>query len=236
MTTFKLKKPLYPEKVYLKRHFPLYKNALSQLFGENAIPWYKEHGMLGHNGIDVPCPPGTPIMSAHDGKVMQTVTKDNGGGLGVKVVTNDVFPYKDRLVHFWTVYWHFQRVDVRVGQQVKAGDILGLGDNTGISTGSHLHFGLLPCYEQNNYYYKIEPHNGYFGYIDPLPYINQNDMNITEEQLKKLYSLIFKRGLDTDAMGYIGKDLSFVLDELVKSKEHKAYKKLYEAGKQIERL
>jgi len=235
MTEFKLKKPLYPDKLYLKRHFPLYKNALSQLFGENAISWYKEHGMLGHNGIDIPCPPGTPIMVAHDGKIMQTTIVDNGGGLGVKVVTNDVFKYKDRLAHFWTVYWHFERVDVKLGQQVKAGDVLGLGDNTGISTGSHLHFGLLPCYEQNNYYYKIESGNGYFGYIDPLPYINQI-MKISREQLEKIYMLGFKRPLQASDEPYIGHELDFVLDELVKSKEHKVYKKLYEAGKEIEKL
>jgi len=171
-----LQKPVYPEKEYKKRSFPLYRAAISQLFGENAISWYREHGLDGHNGIDIPCPKGTPIFAAHDGKIIQADNVNDSGGMGVKLATHDSYQYKDKVARFWTVYWHFQRVDVSLNQFVKAGEQLGLGDNTGISTGSHLHFGLLPCYEINNYFYKLEPNNGYKGYINPLDFIVKNDI------------------------------------------------------------
>jgi murein DD-endopeptidase MepM/ murein hydrolase activator NlpD len=39
-----------------------------------------------------------------------------------------------------TGYWHLSRIDVSVGQEVEAGDLLGLVGNTGLSTGAHLHW------------------------------------------------------------------------------------------------
>jgi hypothetical protein len=39
-----------------------------------------------------------------------------------------------------TVYGHFSSISVAAGQQVRQGDVLGLGGNTGLSTGKHLHF------------------------------------------------------------------------------------------------
>jgi len=67
-------------------------------------------------------------------------------------------------------------------------------------------------------------------------YLSKTTMKVNKSQLQKLYRLIFKREMGVEAEPYIGHDLDFILDEFVKSKEHKAYKKLYEAGKEIERL
>jgi len=69
-----------------------------------------------------------------------------------------------------------------------------------------------------------------------ITHAKEKPMKITEEQLKKLYNLIFKRDPDEGSTGYIEKSLDFVLDEFLKSKEHKAYSKLYQAAKEIEKL
>ena len=53
------------------------------------------------------------------------------------------------------------------GQEVKCGDLLGLGDSTGLSTGDHLHFGLKPCNKDG---VSSNEGNGYFGAIDPIPF------------------------------------------------------------------
>ena len=180
-----LRKPVYENKPYIRRHYPDYSGAISQLFGENGLPIYKEMGMLGHNGIDVPHPKGIQIVGSHDGIVIEADTVNDAGGMGVKIATNEEYKYKAGGAYFWTVYWHFEKVLVKVGQQVKAGDVLGLGDNTGYSTGSHLHYGLLPCYKKNNYYYKYEGNNGYLGYIDPLPYFKETMFELHKEPKKE---------------------------------------------------
>ena len=54
------------------------------------------------------------------------------------------------------------------------GDVLAESDNTGLSTGPHLHFGLKPVAkgEQSWIWFNVEQKNGYLGAIDPLPYFN----------------------------------------------------------------
>ena len=228
-----LAKPAYKDREYKKRKFPLYAAALSQLFGENLNTFYAELGLLGHNGIDVACPRGTPIYASHDGKVIYR-SLSMTAGLGIKIATNDAYAYEDKVCHFYTIYWHLSQVFVEDNEAVKEGDLIGMSGNTGqYTTGAHLHFGLAPCYEQNNQYIKLYPNNGYGGYIDPLPFILTN---MTEEMLNKLYLLTFKREPDAEASGYIGPPIDFVLNELLKSPEHLAYSKLYEAGKEIENL
>jgi murein DD-endopeptidase MepM/ murein hydrolase activator NlpD len=43
---------------------------------------------------------------------------------------------------YHTIYAHLSRIDVQVDQNVAAGDLIGLADNTGNSFGSHLHLTL----------------------------------------------------------------------------------------------
>ena len=61
------------------------------------------------------------------------------------------------------------------------------------------------------------------------------NMRINREQLEKIYQLAFKRKLDYEAQGYVGRDLDFVLDELLKSKENIYYTRLFKAAKAIEK-
>ena len=61
------------------------------------------------------------------------------------------------------------------------------------------------------------------------------NMKINREQLEKIWLLTFKRKLDYQAHGYVGRDLDFVLDELLKSKENIYYTRLFKAAKAIEK-
>ncbi len=84
-----------------------------------------------HYGIDIKLNTGDPLGSAFDGKVR--ITKYDRGGYGSYVVVRH-----DNGLE--TVYGHLSKVLVEEGQQVRAGEIIGLGGNTGHSTGAHLHF------------------------------------------------------------------------------------------------
>lgn len=147
---------------------------VTQKFGENAVPFYKEMGMKGHNGIDYKVDDGTPVYATHDGTVV-FAGHDNSSGLGIVIRTNEPFDYNGKPTHFKTIYWHLKEgsVLVKVDQKVSTGQKIAEADNTGMSTGTHLHFGLKPIYQGENTYtwLNLEQNNGYFGAIDPLPFM-----------------------------------------------------------------
>ena len=154
-------------------YYPTKPYRVNQHFGENANTFYASLGMLGHNGIDIWAPLGYIVRASHDG----TVTYAGGEqkeGIGVTITTDKEYDYKGGQVYFKTIYWHLLSVSVKYGQKVKAGDVIGYADNTGMSTGSHLHFGLKPCAKQGDFIIEnLEQTNGYFGAIDPAPYWNR---------------------------------------------------------------
>ncbi len=83
-----------------------------------------------HPGIDIPAPIGTPIRAADTGVVRLAGPT---GGYG-----NYTCIQHTRTLS--TCYGHQSRILVRVGQSVRAGQVIGLTGNTGFSTGPHLHF------------------------------------------------------------------------------------------------
>lgn len=128
---------------------------ITQLFGESP-QIYRKWGFPGHNGVDYGVPNGTPISAAAAGTVSQVSFEHGGYGNYVRLI------HKDGSKVFYTYYAHLASASVSAGQKVRTGDVIGLSNNTGASTGPHLHFGL-----------KIEGENpAYKGYVDPMPYFS----------------------------------------------------------------
>lgn len=92
------------------------------------------HPVLGysrmHKGLDYGAPMGSPIIAATDGTV-NFAGWHGGHGNYVQLKQS---------ASFGTGYAHMSRIAVRVGQRVRAGQILGYVGSTGLSTGPHLHF------------------------------------------------------------------------------------------------
>lgn len=84
-----------------------------------------------HKGIDVKVYTGDTIVSAFEGKVRIVKYEPNGYGNYVVIRHNNGLE---------TVYGHLSKHLVIENQKVRAGQPIGLGGNTGRSTGSHLHF------------------------------------------------------------------------------------------------
>ena len=84
-----------------------------------------------HNGLDLKVNIGDTIVAAFDGKVR--IVKYERRGYGKYVVIRH-----DNGLE--TVYGHLSKQLVEENQLVKAGEVIGLGGNTGRSNGSHLHF------------------------------------------------------------------------------------------------
>ena len=93
---------------------------------------YRPRRRRAHYGLDIKVNVGDTIRSAFDGKVR--IVKNQGRrGYGKYIVIRH-----DNGLE--TVYGHLSKQLVAEDQLVRAGDVIGLGGNTGRSTGSHLHF------------------------------------------------------------------------------------------------
>jgi murein DD-endopeptidase MepM/ murein hydrolase activator NlpD len=86
---------------------------------------------LWHKGVDIRLQRGDTVRAAFDGIVR--VTKYERRGYGNVVVVRHANGLE-------TIYGHLSKILVAVNQKVKAGELVGLGGNTGRSTGPHLHY------------------------------------------------------------------------------------------------
>lgn len=168
----------------LQLSYPTETYLVTQTFGANpqiyANPKYG--GIQGHNGLDSIAQHGYSVHASHDGWAWFEV--DQGGGHGVVIVTDKEFDYKEGTSYFKTIYWHLcdgkkepqfkSPLEGKTGlTKVKNGDVIGYADNTGASTGDHLHFGLKPCQKDiKGNFYNIETNNGFLGAINPNPYFD----------------------------------------------------------------
>jgi len=96
-------------------------------YGERIHPVFKTIRI--HNGIDIDAEIGTTIKSSADGKVIK-VGEDGINGKYVRVKSGK----------YEAIYAHCYKINVREGQNVKQGEILGETGDTGIVSGPHLHF------------------------------------------------------------------------------------------------
>lgn len=92
---------------------------------------YRPRRRRMHNGLDIKVQTGDTIYAAFDGKVRITNYQRRGYGHYVVVRHNNGIE---------TLYAHLSKKLVDLNQNVKAGEPIGLGGNTGRSSGSHLHF------------------------------------------------------------------------------------------------
>ena len=101
-----------------------------------------------HEGMDFSAPIGTEVYATGDGTVSTVETSYSGYGKHVKI---------DHGFGYVTTYAHMSKFNVKVGQKVKRGDIIGFVGTTGISTGPHLHYEVVKKGQKVNpqlYYFQ----------------------------------------------------------------------------------
>ena len=89
-----------------------------------------------HKGLDIKVYVGDTIRAAFSGKVRVVRNEPRGYGKFIVIRHNNGLE---------TVYGHLSKHLCVENQEVRAGDVIGLGGNTGRSTGSHLHFETRLC-------------------------------------------------------------------------------------------
>ncbi len=122
-------------------------------FGHRIDPVYKT--IKFHEGIDFTAAIGTPIYATGNGVV--TAASMDKGGYGNCVVINHGFGYQ-------SLYGHCSRLNVRPGQKVNRGDIIGFVGSTGKSTGPHVHYEVIKGGS------KINPINFFYNDLNAAEY------------------------------------------------------------------
>ncbi len=133
---------------------PLTQSEINSHFGMRSSRW--------HYGTDLDLEIGDPVMACFDGIVR--IVQYNSGGYGYYVVIRHYNGFE-------TLYAHLSRQDVKVGQIVKSGEVIGLGGNTGRSSGPHLHFEVRYAGNAINstYMYDFPNHRLRTGNFSLLP-------------------------------------------------------------------
>lgn len=122
------------------------KGILTSGFGYRRDPIHGHRAF--HQGIDIAAPPGQPVRVSADGIVVRA---GRIGGLGNAIYISHGYGLVSR-------YGHLSKIDVKPGQRVKRGDVIGHVGSTGRSTGYHLHYEI-----------RLDGHP-----VDPLAYILDN--------------------------------------------------------------
>jgi murein DD-endopeptidase MepM/ murein hydrolase activator NlpD len=112
---------------------------------------YKSLYLNGHKGVDMRAKHGQPVYSASDG-VVEFIDTQPKSGLDVRVV----FEHEGK--KYRCIYEHLLGYQKKIGDRVFIGDLIGWADNTGYSSGDHLHF-------------QFEVWNKSWKAIDPMPFM-----------------------------------------------------------------
>ena len=152
----------------IQHYHPVKRVYITQTFGERPA-FYRTLGLKGHNGIDyrtrfAETPLGhVYVYPSAPGVVAEVVNQKSAGyGLYVRVIHEDGSQ---------TVYGHLWKTYVKKGQKVGLGTIMALTDNSGISSGPHLHYGYRPPQWLQKFY-----NNGFKGYVDNLPQLKDRSL------------------------------------------------------------
>ena len=132
---------------------PIKNNDLTRMasgYGFRTDPFNKSRRM--HWGMDFTAPRNTPIYAASDGKVIRADSRSSGYGKHIRI---------DHGFGYLTLYAHLNKYNVKRGQKVKKGDIIGYVGGTGRSQAPHLH------YEVQKDKKRVNPINFYYGNLSP---------------------------------------------------------------------
>lgn len=129
-------------------------------YGYRTDPVYKTIKM--HAGMDFTAPRGTPIYATGDGKVIRADRTSRGYGNHVRIKHG---------YGYVTLYAHMSKMNCKVGQKVKRGDVIGYVGNTGKSVGPHCH------YEVRKNGNPINPVNFYFNDLTPEQYAKMIELS-----------------------------------------------------------
>jgi len=142
-----------------------------------------------HSGVDFGTPTGDPVYAMWDGVLTGTSW---GSAYGTAwVIDHDRLP--DGRAGYWAVYAHLKSKVGKAGTRVKAGQLIGYSNNTGNSTGPHLHVEIQP-----------QPTWVKGSYRNPQPWIDarkDDDMPLSDDDIERIAQAVNRTLGDWTASG-----------------------------------
>jgi len=115
-------------------------------YGYRSDPFTKVRKF--HYGMDFTAPRGTPIYATGDGVVKRADRRSSGYGRHIRI---------EHGFGYISLYAHLYKYNVKKGQKVKRGDLIGFVGSTGRSQAPHLHYEI---FKDGN---RVNPLNFYYG-------------------------------------------------------------------------
>ncbi|WP_025741528.1 M23 family metallopeptidase [Aquimarina pacifica] len=115
-------------------------------YGWRSDPFTKARKF--HYGMDFSAATGTPIYASGNGVVTRADANSTGYGRHIRI---------DHGFNYVSLYAHLSKYNVKKGQKVKRGDVIGFVGSTGRSVAPHLHYEIFKDGE------RINPRNFYYG-------------------------------------------------------------------------
>lgn len=140
-------------------------NRMASGYGMRMHPIYKVRKM--HTGCDFSAPRGTPIYATGDGEIR--LVRSQYGGYGKEIEIDHGYGYI-------TKYAHLDKFNVKKGQKVKRGEVIGYVGNTGSSTAPHLHYEVIKDKK------KVNPMNFFFQDLNADEYEKLLELASRENQ------------------------------------------------------
>lgn len=133
-------------------------------------PAYERFGFTCHNGIDMAIHDGQEAYAMLDG-VVSEVGENDGAGKYLKIRTVGPVELANDSGVVCFMYMHGKEILVKQGQEVRAGDLVMRCDNTGFSTGHHLHISAFLVDSNGRKVRRGNPATDYC--FDWYPYCNR---------------------------------------------------------------
>ena len=142
------------------------------------------HGYLSHKedlaySIDYGCKEGTPITASKGGRVWAIREDSDKGCPDPSCIEDANYVVIDHGDGTYSEYYHLRQLGaiVEPGEQVCAGQVIGLCGNTGYSSGPHLHFAVTDASRHTVPVRVREAHERGFGFVVPeTVYTSQNEL------------------------------------------------------------
>lgn len=134
-------------------------------YGWRSDPFTKARKF--HYGMDFSSPQGTPVYATGDGVVIRADDASSGYGNHIRI---------DHGYGYVTLYGHLSAYNVRAGQRVKRGDLIGKVGSTGRSEAPHLHYEVMKNGEH------INPIHFYYGNLSADEYAEMLHVSTQENQ------------------------------------------------------